>query len=86
MAALVNLGFARDTLTSDLIQQYENTPVLKANAELEVTEDSWHYSPGFDSGHKALEAWKNAGYSRITWTPRWTKRRLWQSGVARIGE
>jgi hypothetical protein len=82
--ALGNLGFAPDILVSELISRYENTPVLKANAQLEVTEDSGHYSPSYDSGHKALEAWKGAGYSKINWTPRWTKRKFMQSTVENI--
>jgi hypothetical protein len=84
--ALGGLGFAADILVSDLIQQYENTPLLKATAQLDVTEDSGHYSPSYDSGHKAVEAWKGAGYSKINWTPRWTRRKFMQSTVENVDE
>lgn len=84
--ALGGLGFAPDILVSALIQQYENTPLLKATAQLDVTEDSGHYSPSYDSGHKAVEAWKGAGYSKINWTPRWTRRKFMQSTVENVDE
>lgn len=84
--ALLQLGFERDVLVSELVNRYENTEVLKTNAQLDVTEDSGHYSPSYDSGHKALEAWRNAGYKKINWTPRWTRRKFMQSTVENVDE
>lgn len=81
---LVSLGYAASASVDSLVGLYENVAVQKADAHLMVTEDSGHYSPTYDSGHKAVEAWRNAGYNRISWTPRWTKRTWMQSSVKNV--
>lgn len=83
---LAELGHDPESSVRDLTAAYENLAVAKADAHLDVTEDSGHYSPGYDSGHKAVEAWHDAGYRHITWVPRWTTKRWMQWGVANVDE
>ncbi|UGQ46276.1 hypothetical protein [Massilia endophytica] len=83
---LLSMGFRPDVGLDDLVGRYNNLAVRKADAHLEVTEDSGHYSPSYDSGHKAVEAWRNAGYKKISWKPRWTKRKWMGSVVQDVNE
>ncbi len=80
-AELSALGYDANISVSELNQQHQDTPMLKANTKLSVDENSGHYHPQYDSGHKALEAWGNAGYKRIIWEPRWNKKRWYNLKV-----
>lgn len=84
-AGLQRLGEAPDVSVGDLIHRYDNHAVRKAASKLDVTEDSGHYSPTYDSGHKAVEAWTHAGYPRVSWKPRWRQRRFFQTTVQDTG-
>ncbi len=75
---LEELGVSKDAKFDD----YAEIPKLsKKNTLLNIDEDSGHYHPGYSSGHKAVEAWRKAGYTNVVWKPRHQKQGLLQSAV-----